>query len=493
MIFNSVDYLIFFPAVTLIYFMLPRKAGNIWLLAASFAFYMNWNAGYGLLLFSSIVITYTAARLMGKCGEKKKARSVMVLSLVLNLGMLAYFKYFGFFADNINMLLSKIGQKGLQAPDILLPVGISFYIFQAVGYTLDVYHGRITPEKNFFTYALFVSFFPQLVAGPIERSTNLLPQFREKHSFDAARIREGLMIMLWGLFIKMVIADRIALMITPVFDEYLVYSGMEIFFACVLFSIQIYCDFAGYSHIAIGSAKVLGFTLMDNFRQPLSSVSVHDFWNRWHISLTGWFRDYLYIPLGGNRKGMVRKQINRILVFLVSGLWHGAAWHYVIWGGLNGCYLMAEDLIPGKKEAAGKAGEQSPDVVVGRVSRRVLTFFLVSFAFLFFRAASLKEAIGMLRQCKADPGIRLFLSRGVGRLFASAGMDAACAAAFLLAVLLLIGVDFFGRNGYRPTAYLVSLKAPLRWIAYTALVFYILIFGIYGKDFPQTEFIYFQF
>ena len=304
MIFNSVSYLLFFPIVTILYFAFPKKLRNAWLLIASYFFYMNWNAAYGLLLFGSTMITYLCSLLVEWAKEKKQsvrlAKAAMAASFLLNLGLLFYFKYLNFAIVNLNRISSLFHGRQISAFDILLPVGISFYIFQALGYTMDVYRGKIKACRNFFRYALFVSFFPQLVAGPIERSDNLLPQFEEEHTFDTDRIREGLLWMLWGLFLKIVIADNLSVYITEIYDNYLAYTGAEIVFATVLFAFQIYCDFGGYSYIAIGSAKVLGFRLMDNFKAPYLAVSVHDFWRRWHISLTSWFTDYLYIPLGGN-------------------------------------------------------------------------------------------------------------------------------------------------------------------------------------------------
>ena len=348
MIFNSVSYLLFFPIVTILYFAFPKKLRNAWLLIASYFFYMNWNAAYGLLLFGSTMITYLCSLLVEWAKEKKQsvrlAKAAMAASFLLNLGLLFYFKYLNFAIVNLNRISSLFHGRQISAFDILLPVGISFYIFQALGYTMDVYRGKIKACRNFFRYALFVSFFPQLVAGPIERSDNLLPQFEEEHTFDTDRIREGLLWMLWGLFLKIVIADNLSVYITEIYDNYLAYTGAEIVFATVLFAFQIYCDFGGYSYIAIGSAKVLGFRLMDNFKAPYLAVSVHDFWRRWHISLSSWFREYVYIPLGGNRKGLARQLFNIMVVWMLTGLWHGANWNFVLWGVYYGVLLMIEKL-----------------------------------------------------------------------------------------------------------------------------------------------------
>ena len=343
MLFNSYEFLIFFPIVTLIYFLIPHKVRYIWLLITSYYFYMCWNVKYALILLLSTFITYISGLLIEEANEiKSKKISIkwknifMFFCFIINLLILFLFKYFDFAVENINIILSNLGMKVLKPSfDVVLPVGISFYIFQALSYTVDVYRKDVQAEKNFFKYALFVSFFPQLVAGPIERSKNLLKQIHERHYFNAQRVKDGLLLMIWGGFQKIVVADRAAIVVDTIFNNFPKYGGMYIIVGALLFAIQIYCDFAGYSTIAIGVAKVMGFELMENFNAPYFSQSVSEFWRRWHISLSSWFRDYLYIPLGGNRKGKLRKYINLMIVFLVSGLWHGAEWSFVVWGALN--------------------------------------------------------------------------------------------------------------------------------------------------------------
>lgn len=332
MLFNSGKFLIFFPIVTLIYFILPKKIRQYWLLIASWYFYMCWNAGYIVLILYSTVITYISGLLIEK--NKLKKKFIVAGSFILNLAVLFYFKYFNFGLGMLTKLLAYI-HVSVNVPqfDVILPVGISFFTFQALSYTVDVYRGDIYAEKNFFKYALFVSFFPQLVAGPIERSKNLLKQISEPKTFDYDRTRDGILLMLWGYFLKMVLADRIAIFVDTVYGDVSVYSGYYIALATILFAFQIYCDFAGYSIIAMGTARIIGIQLMDNFESPYFATSVAEFWRRWHISLTSWFRDYLYIPLGGNKKGKIRKYANEMIVFLASGLWHGASVSFVIWGG----------------------------------------------------------------------------------------------------------------------------------------------------------------
>ena len=308
-----------------------------WLLVASYYFYMSWNAKYGLLLLFSTAVTYIGGLLVERAGKRKK-QLVVFGGIAINLLLLFYFKYANFILENINLYFQSVGLK-MRCPklDVVLPVGISFFIFQAVGYMIDVYRKDIPAEKNFFRYALFVSFFPQLVAGPIERSGNLLQQLQKGSKFDVENARRGLLTLAYGLFMKIAVADNISNVIDPIFQTPSEYSGMALLFGVILFAFQIYCDFNGYTQMAIGSARVLGFKLNQNFDSPYMAVSVKDFWRRWHISLISWFRDYLYIPLGGSRKGKLRKQINTMIVFLCSGLWHGAAWHYVMWGGIKRC------------------------------------------------------------------------------------------------------------------------------------------------------------
>lgn len=387
--FNSLAFLTFFPVVVLFYYVIPAKFRYIWLLAASYYFYMCWNAKYALLLFFSTAVTYLSGILIGFFNDRpwgdRRIRRLRKLSVACsfagNLSVLFWFKYFDFAFINISAAALKFGVV-LNRPDfdILLPVGISFYTFQALGYTMDVYRGVIPTEKNFLKYALFVSFFPQLVAGPIERSKNLLTQIHTPTRFCVQNARQGLLTMAYGLILKMVIADRIALLIDPVLSDYASYHGMVLVFCIAMFAFQIYCDFHGYTQIAIGSAQVLGFSLQENFRSPYLATNVRDFWRRWHISLTSWFTDYLYIPLGGNRKGTLRKYANTLFVFLCSGLWHGASWAYVLWGGLNGLYLVLYDLLRpvlGKLTAKFKI---STSTLGWKLLSGLTTFILVDYA-----------------------------------------------------------------------------------------------------------------
>lgn len=377
MLFNSLHFLLFFPAVCIIYFILPSlRARNLFLLGASYYFYMNWEPLYALLLLSSTLVTYLAALGIGHCTRQRAKRRCLVGSLVLNLGILFLFKYYNFVAENISDLLVQWGMS-VRMPEftLLLPVGISFYIFQALGYSIDVYRGNTPVEKDFFTYALFVSFFPQLVAGPIERSTNLLPQFKQKHTFSYENVMAGVRLMLWGYFLKLVLADRCAIYVDAIYNNAAHHNGGSYLLASLFFPFQIYGDFSGYSLTAIGAARVLGFNLMENFRRPYFATTVTDFWRRWHISLSTWFRDYVYIPLGGNRVSKARCHLNIMITFFVSGIWHGANWTFIIWGTIHGALQCVEKLL-GWNKAQWK--------IQGKIVHWGLTFCIVCLAWIFF-------------------------------------------------------------------------------------------------------------
>ena len=493
MLFNSLDFLIFFPVVTLVYFLLPHRMRWVWLLAASYYFYMCWNPRYALLMALSTAITFLSGLLLERAGqltdEKKRGRRKklwVALSFLSNLAILFFFKYWDFFWSNVEALFALMGV-AMHKPvfDVVLPVGISFYTFQALSYTVDVYRGEVEAERNPFKYALFVSFFPQLVAGPIERSKNLIHQVHERHTFDAERVRDGLLLMLWGLFQKMVVADRVASVVDHVFDHYDAMPAWAIVLAVVLFAFQIYCDFAGYSNTAIGAAWVMGFSLMENFRQPYLSRSCAEFWRRWHISLSTWFRDYLYIPLGGNRKGKGRKYINNLVTFLASGLWHGASWNYVVWGGLNGVYqVLGEMLRPARQRLCG-ALHIRRESLPWRVVQTALTFVLIDFAWLFFRAPSFLTALDILRTA-------LMGGTAAGEGF-TLGLAVPELRVLLLSLLALAVVDLLNNAGVQVRRLVVRCPLPVRWVCYLLSIYVILIFGIYGPGFAASQFIYFQF
>lgn len=496
MLFNSIEFLLFFPAVVLVYFLIPGKVRMYWLLVTSYVFYMGWNPTYALLLLFSTFITFVSGLLIGfsrkRAPEEKKKKAGLVwvvLSLTINLGILFFYKYFDFTVENLNSVLGLLGMEAVRpAFDVLLPVGISFYIFQALSYTMDAYRGDVRIEKNFFKYATFVSFFPQLVAGPIERSTNLLEQFDKPHSFNMDNVRDGLMMMVWGFFQKIVIADRAAILVNQVYNYPTYYGGIEVLVATVLFAVQIYGDFAGYSNIAIGAAQVMGFKLMDNFHRPYLAYSVADFWRRWHISLSTWFKDYLYIPLGGNRKGTARKYINLMIVFLVSGLWHGAAWTFIIWGGLNGLYQVLGAMTKPWRQKALKRLNVRTESISHRILQSIITFVLIDLSWVFFRANSISDAFLILRNMgKFDLTV---LTNG--QLF-NMGLDATEWMILMVSIAILFTVSMMQEHGMKIRKKLAEQETWLRWMLTIGATMAVLIFGIYGPGFDAAAFIYFQF
>ncbi len=494
MLFNSIDFIIFFPIVVLMYYIIPKKTRYIWLLIASYYFYMSWNAKYAVLILFSTAVTYLSGILLGRAKTTASKKWIVAFSFVMNLGVLGFFKYFDFFLHNLNKVLSALHVTVVENPfSFLLPVGISFYTFQALSYTMDVYRGQIEPEKNFLKYALFVSFFPQLVAGPIERSGNLLKQIKDmekKSMWNYEGAASGLIMMLWGLFMKMVIADRIALFVKEVFENVYRCGTVETVLGAMAFAVQIYCDFGGYSAIAIGAAKILGFDLMENFNAPYFSESIAEFWRRWHISLSFWFRDYLYIPLGGSRCSKVKKYRNLAITFLVSGLWHGAAWTFVIWGGIHAIYQIVGDLLKPVKAKCNEILHTNTQVFSYHFGRVLITFILTCFAWIFFRAKSIGEAGYYIRNMftKWNPWVIFDES-----LFGF-GLDRREVGILLFAILILLAVDII-RVVKKETLGVFMMRQNL-WFRYAVMVFLvvsIIVYGEYGVNFDSAKFIYFDF
>lgn len=494
MLFNSIDFLIFFPIVTAIYLILPKKVKYIWLLIASFYFYMSWNPKYIVLIVFSIAVTYAMGLIIEKAKKVSAQKWVLGLGIAANLGVLFLFKYLDFFFDNVNSLLSAVEIQAVEKPfDFLLPVGISFYTFQAIGYCIDVYRGEIKAERNIARYALFVSFFPQLVAGPIERSKNLLSQIKEmgeRRLWTYDGIVSGFGMMLWGLFMKMMIADRVGLFVDSVYDNLFMTGTVETAAAAIGFSLQIYADFAGYSAIAIGAARVIGINLMENFNTPYFSTGIADFWRRWHISLSTWFRDYLYIPLGGNRKGKFRKYLNLLITFLVSGLWHGASWTFVIWGGIHAVYQIIEDLFKPVREKIDKALNVNRSAFSYKFGQIFFTFILTTFAWIFFRARSISVLGEFLRRMftKWDPWVLSDDS------IYSFGLDAKEMMILFASIFVLLVVSFVRyKKGADIGEILLRQNRAFRIIVFILLIMTIVIFGEYGIDFDSGKFIYFDF
>lgn len=498
MLFHSLEFLIYFPVVVLVYFLIPKKLKTVWLLAASYYFYMNWNVRHTFLIAFSTFVTWAGGLLLGRCqGRGRKAKWIVAVGIAVNLSMLLFFKYFNFIISNINSVLETVGFAPVQKPfDVLLPVGISFYTFQALGYLIDVYRKEIEPENNLFRYALFVSFFPQLVAGPIERSQNLLGQIRRikerntRELFDYDRIAGGLILMLWGFFQKLVIADRLCIFVDHVYASWYFYGTVELIAATAAFSIQIYCDFASYSTIAVGAAKVMGFTLMENFRAPYFSKSIREFWHRWHISLSTWFKDYLYIPLGGSHCGTVRRYLNLFITFFVSGLWHGASWHYVCWGAIHGVYQIIGTMTDGLRRRLRKKAGINRRAFSCRAGQTAVTYVLTLFGLVFFRSESLKSAVGCIKRVFAKPDLwtltdGTLLTLGLGSaemlvLFAS------------LIILLLVSLVREYKNETLDL-FLARQSIWFRWLVIVVLFVFIFLFGMYGPDYDESQFIYFQF
>lgn len=483
MLFNSVPFLLFFPAVLLVNFALPHRARYLWLLAASYYFYMCWNPPYALLMLTSTAITYASGLLISRV--RSRAKLWVALSFISNLAILFFFKYYRFAADS---LMTALGHFGItwNAPafDVLLPVGISFYTFQALSYTMDVYRGTVQAEKNFLRYALFVSFFPQLVAGPIERSANLLSQLSRKRPFDPAQFKSGALLMLWGYFQKMVVADRAAIVVDIIYGYQEAYAGWTLALATVLFAVQIYCDFGGYSAIAIGAARILGVELMQNFRQPYFARSVSEFWRRWHISLSTWFRDYLYIPLGGNRKGTLRKYLNLMITFVLSGLWHGANWTYVAWGALNGAFQIAGDV---KNRLLQKRNRRETFSL--RLLQRIATFVLICLTWVFFRASSIGDALSILQRMFSVNNAWIFLDGTLPML----GLSTLEWTVLAASIGVLLWVDIAREHGVSLSQKLSEQPLLFRWLTYVCAIVFILLFGVYGVGFDAGQFIYFQF
>lgn len=495
MLFNSSDFLIFFPIVVSLYFLMPYRFRWTLLLGGSYYFYMCWKPEFIILIIISTFIDYYCGLKMGRTKEKKKRKKFLLLSLFVNLGMLFFFKYFNFFSVSVHDFCNSINIfYDMPAFKVLLPVGISFYTFQTLSYTIDVYKGEKTPEKHLGIFALYVAFFPQLVAGPIERSTCLLPQFFEKHEFSYNRVVSGLRLMLWGFYKKVVVADSLAPLVDGIFDNPEAVTdipGIGFTVATVLFAFQIFCDFSGYSDIAIGTSRVLGYRLMKNFNRPYYSKSIGEFWGRWHISLSTWFRDYVYIPLGGNRTSKMRYYANLIIVFLVSGLWHGANWTFVAWGALHGTYLVTGIWTFRLRSAFVKKIHLSNFPFLLKCSQVAITFAMVCLAWIFFRAQTVGEAFFIIRNLFTGYGewIQRWIQGGEGKLspfyLGQPSGDlyrAVLAIALMEAVHLLQRKEGFGER-------VAQMPFYLRWPAYYLFAFLILAFWEKGGN----EFIYFQF
>ena len=511
MLFNSLQFLLFFIVVTLSYFSLKWQGRWILLLVASCYFYMVFKPAYFLILLLTIVIDYIAGIWIEKTtGPARKW--LLILSLISNIGILAFFKYLGFFTENVSLLFEKLNMPGVSSEvmyqgnrlfikvlhffgqnDIksfkenvisILPVGLSFHTFQAMSYTIEVYRGNQKAERHFGIYALYVMFYPQLVAGPIERPQNVLWQFHSYFTYDRENVKAGLMQMAFGLFKKLVIADRLSMLVDYAYGNPSAHNGLTLLAATFFYTFQIYCDFSGYSDIAIGAARVMGFDLMENFRTPYIAQSISEFWRRWHISLSTWFRDYLYIPLGGNRKGEVRQYLNMMIVFLASGLWHGPNWTYVIWGGLNGLYqilaVLRDKLLarlgfsrtPPKSVTSPVNGSEGRHSPIRAAVNTLITFVLIMLTWVFFRARNLSDAFLILKR--------------IGTVSVSDHLDSSMNStemwvSVFLILFLMVKEYFYLTIPTRNTVRFAVLFVLITFVTY--------LFGVFSSN----QFIYFQF
>lgn len=491
MLFNSIQFLIFFPIVTILYFVIPHRFRWFLLLAASCYFYMVFKPVYILILGFTIVIDYFAGIFIEKSVGKQR-KFYLIMSLVANIGVLAIFKYYNFINLNFTWLLEGFDFKNpIPFLDIALPIGLSFHTFQAMSYTIEVYRGNQKAEYHFGIYALYVMFYPQLVAGPIERPQNVIHQFYEKHYFDYQRVTDGLKLMAWGMFKKVVIADRLAVMVDVVYKDPYQHKGLPLLVATACFSIQIFCDFSGYSDIALGSAQVMGFKLMKNFDRPYFSKTISEFWRRWHISLSSWFRDYLYFPLGGNRVSKWRREYNLFIVFLVSGIWHGASWTYVIWGAIHGFYLVFANQTEGIRDKIVDATGIKKLSTLYKIIQIITVFCLTSFAWIFFRAMKVNDAFYIIQSMFTglgeqfqQMGNKVFIEKNV---FLGQG---ATNFSMLIFALIVMEIVHLNQRGRSLREVLNHKPILVRWVLYYGIVLAILFLGMYDKP---AQFIYFQF
>lgn len=481
MLFNSVEFIIFFIVVTAGYFAIPHKFRWFWLLTASCYFYMFFLSIYILILGFTIIIDYSAGILIENAvGNRRK--SFLIMSLIANIGVLAIFKYYNFFIENINSLASSSFFPYLS---ILLPIGLSFHTFQAMSYTIEIYRGNQKAEKHFGIYALYVMFYPQLVAGPIERPQNILHQFHTKHRFSYKNVTNGLKLMAWGMFKKVVVGDHLAIMVDKVYNNPTQYEGLPLIIATIFFAFQIYCDFSGYSDIALGSAEVMGFKLMQNFDRPYFSKTISEFWRRWHISLSTWFRDYLYIPLGGNRVPYFKQLFNLLIIFMISGLWHGASWNFIIWGGLHGILLvlarLREKYLPSLQLKATNINTKTIHIVI--------VFILVDFCWIFFRARTFADAKYIVTHLFHNISLNSLKNIDFIRRNILLGESKQIFLVTISSLVLMEIVHYFQRNRSMRD-YFSNKNKWLRWGLYYLFISWILLFGAFEK---QAQFIYFQF
>ncbi|MCP4146645.1 MAG: MBOAT family protein [bacterium] len=479
MLFNSFIFLFFLVAVVPIYYLLPQRHRNAFLLLCSYFFYGYWDWRFLGLIFFSTAVDFIAGQRIYQAESQKVKKRYLIISLVTNLGLLGFFKYYNFFTDSFNGLIEMLGFQPMDYLhlNIILPIGISFYTFQTLSYTIDIYRGKLKACKSLLDFALFVTFFPQLVAGPIERAVNLLPQIQGKIAFSKEKFHEGVVLISTGMFKKVMIGDTCGRIVDRIYAQPEYYTSMDLLMAVVLFTVQIYSDFSGYSHIARGTAKILGYELMVNFKQPYLAKSIGGFWRRWHISLSTWVKDYIYVPLGGNRKGKVRTYLNSIITMMLMGLWHGANWTFVFYGGLHGIYIAVNRYIKQDSELAKKFFYHGGKKKVRRtinISKMIFINIIVLFTRIFFRADSFDTAYYFIRNLVVwTPSEDTFQI-----IIIMAG--------FITATLIIDLFEYYTGEH----AFLLFLTPPVRYGVITALWFITLLY-LFGAE-PQP-FVYFQF
>ncbi len=487
MLFNSLNFVIFFPIVLIIYRLIPSRFRRLWLLLASWFFCACFDPRCLIVLLFITLVTYVGGLLLKKTGNNRAVFNCTAALCFLTFGII---KYLGFITNNLNAILAQLHiSLSIPAFSLFIPAGISFYTFKGISYVADVYRGQEEAESSFLCHALFISFFPQLVAGPIDRASSLLRQIKEPVRFNEEDFKTGALLMLFGYFEKLMVADRISIIVDRIYDDHMSYSGAAIVLATICYGIQIYTDFAGYSYISIGAARILGFKVADNFRQPYLAAGIRDFWRRWHISMSSWFRDYVYISLGGNRNGRWRKLLNNMITFLLSGLWHGGAWNYVVWGGLHGLYNIVSELTSGyRKRLSEKLGIKE-NTFGRKLFRVIMTFIIVDYAWMFFRAGSLSNAISMTGQIINDFSLYTISAEFIKEL----GTTGAMLNSLILSIVCVFFVDILHERGFSIVKWLEEQGIIFRWLCYMAAVFVVILGAVQNLGQNSNAFIYFNF
>ena len=476
MLFNSFNFIVFFIIVTTLYFALKQKYRWLLLLTSSCYFYMSFVPVYILILGFTTLVDYISGIYIDRSAGKRR-KLYLIISLVSNISILAFFKYYSFLNDNLTSILEGFAYSNpIPYLSIILPIGLSFHTFQAMSYTIEVYRGKQKPERHFGIFALYVMFYPQLVAGPIERPQNLLHQFYKKHTFESTRVAEGLKLMLWGFFKKLVIADRLAIYVNSTYNNVENHNGSTLILATLFFSFQIYCDFSGYADIAIGAARVMGFDLMTNFKRPIFAKSTSEHWKRWHISLSSWFKDYVYFPMGGSRVSSTRLYYNLMVVFVISGLWHGANWTYILWGTLNGFYVVFAIVTKKYWDKLSSILNSDGHPRLTLFYQIAITFILITFSRIFFRANNLSDAYLIIKKIFSEPG-KVFIENPSMMIFS------------FLGIIMLLFVELKQEFYKGKFSFFNNEKWIIRNVSYVSLVIIILLMGV----FDGGQFIYFQF